>query len=161
MADASAVGPLAGVKVLEITTMVAGPLAGVMLADLGATVTKLESLSGDPLRYVNPQHKGMCAHFLAMNRRKRSSQVDLKSEDGRAIAQSRAAESDVILVNSRPSAMKRLGLGYEQLKKTNPGLIYVSISGFGDDSRGGGEHVPRIALANYAEAVVRGWCGVS
>ena len=152
MADARAVAPLEGVKVLEITTMVAGPIAGVMLADLGATVTKLESMSGDPLRYVNPQHKGMCAHFFAVNRHKRSIQVDLKSDEGRAIAHSLAAKSDVILVNSRPSAMKRLGLGYEQLKMTNPGLIYVSISGFGDD----GPYADRPAFDQVIQALTGG-----
>lgn len=152
MADGRAVGPLAGVKVLEITTMLAGPLAGVMLADLGATVTKIESPSGDPFRYVNPQHKGMCAHFFAVNRHKRSIQIDLKSEEGLAVAQSLAAKSDVILVNSRPSAMKRLGLGYEQLNKTNPGLIYVSISGFGDD----GPYADRPAFDQVIQAMTGG-----
>lgn len=76
-------GPLAGIKVLEITQMVAGPLAGVILADLGASVVKVESLRGDPLRHVRPQYKGMCAHFFAINRGKRSIALDLKSEVGR------------------------------------------------------------------------------
>ena len=133
MKDEKGAGPLAGVKVLEITTMVAGPIGGVVLADLGATVTKIETLGGDPYRNVQPQHKGMCAHFFAVNRHKRSIQIDLKTDEGRAIAQELADQCDVLLVNSRPSVMGRLGLGYDELSKTNPGLIYVSISGFGDD----------------------------
>ncbi|MEP7351491.1 MAG: CoA transferase [Sphingorhabdus sp.] len=133
MADDAGTGPLAGVKVLEITQMVAGPLAGTMLADLGASVIKVEGLTGDPFRYVKPQHKGMCSHFFAVNRHKRSIRLNLKSEEGCDIARSLAAECDVMLVNSRPSAMKRLKLDYEQLKQSNPGLIYVMITGFGPD----------------------------
>ncbi|MEO5597115.1 MAG: CoA transferase [Novosphingobium sp.] len=133
MADDAGAGPLTGVKVLEITQMVAGPLAGTMLADLGASVIKVEGLTGDPFRYVKPQHKGMCAHFFAVNRHKRSIRLNLKSEEGCDIARSLAAECDVVLVNSRPSAMKRLGLDYDQLKQSNPGLIYVMITGFGPD----------------------------
>ena len=133
MANETSSGPLAGIKVLEITQMVAGPLAGTMLADLGATVIKVEGLTGDPFRNVKPQYKGMCSHFFAVNRHKRSIQLDLKSEDGRKIAQTLAADCDVILVNSRPAAMQRLGLGYEQIKQINPGIIYVMITGFGTD----------------------------
>ena len=133
MADGTAKGPLAGVKVLEITTMIAGPLAGAMLADLGAAVTKIEGTSGDPFRWVPPMRNGLSAHYLAVNRHKRSIALDLKSEGGRAIAQTLANEADVMIVNTRPAAMQRLGLDYETLKQTNPGLIYVMISGFGPD----------------------------
>ena len=149
MKDGKGAGPLAGVKVLEITTMVAGPIGGLMLADLGATVTKIETMAGDPLRHVQPQHKGMCAHFFAVNRHKRSIQIDLKTDEGRAIAQKLAAQCDVLLVNSRPSVMGRLGLGYDELSKTNPGLIYVSISGFGDD----GPYVNRPAFDQVIQAL--------
>lgn len=133
MADATGKGPLAGVKVLEITTMVAGPLAGAMLADLGASVTKIEGLTGDPFRWVPPMHNGLSAHYLAMNRRKRSIALDLKNDEGRKIAQSLATAADVMIVNTRPAVMQRLGLDYETLKQVNPGLIYVMISGFGPD----------------------------
>jgi len=133
MAIEASRGPLAGIKVLEITQMVAGPLAGTMLADLGASVVKVEGLKGDPFRNVKPQHKGMCSHFFAVNRHKRSIALDLKSEEGRAVAQSLAAECDVMLVNARPAALQRLGLNYEQLKLSNPRLIYVMITGFGPD----------------------------
>jgi len=133
MGEETGQGPLAGLKVLEITTMVAGPLAGAMLADLGATVTKIEGTTGDPFRWVPPMHNGLSAHYFAMNRRKRSVALDLKSREGQAIAQSLAAAADVMIVNTRPAAMQRLGLDYETLKKSNPGLIYVMISGFGPD----------------------------
>lgn len=126
-------GPLAGVKVLEITQMVAGPLAGTILGDLGASVIKIEGLGGDPFRNVKPQYKDMCSHFFAVNRHKRSIRLNLKSKEGCEIARSLAAECDVVLVNSRPAAMQRLGLDYEQLKQINPGLIYVMITGFGLD----------------------------
>lgn len=133
MVEQTRQGPLAGIKVLEITTMVAGPLAGAMLADLGASVTKIEGPTGDPFRWVPPMRNGLSAHFLSVNRRKRSIALDLKSSEGQAIAQALAAEADVMLVNIRPAAMKRLGLDYENLSKANPGLVYVIISGFGPD----------------------------
>ena len=131
MADDASRGPLAGVKVLEFTQMVAGPLAGTMLADLGASVIKLEGLKGDPFRFVRPQYKGMCAHFFAVNRQKRSVALDLKTEEGRDVARRLAAECDVMIVNTRPAVMTRLGLDYEQLKAINPNIIYVMITGFG------------------------------
>lgn len=133
MSEGTGQGPLAGVNVVEITTMVAGPLAGAMLADLGASVTKIEGTTGDPFRWVPPMHKGISAHYLAVNRRKRSIALDLKAADGQAVAQSLAAKADVMIVNTRPAAMQRLGLDYETLSKANPGLIYVMISGFGPD----------------------------
>jgi crotonobetainyl-CoA:carnitine CoA-transferase CaiB-like acyl-CoA transferase len=149
MTEKDGTGPLTGVKVLEISQMVAGPLAGTLLADLGASVIKVEGLSGDPFRNVAPQHKGMCSHFFAVNRQKRSIRINLKSDEGRAIAQSLAAECDVMLVNSRPSAMTRLGLAYEQLKAINPGLIYVLITGFGVD----GPYVDRPAYDQVIQSL--------
>lgn len=134
MADANLKeGPCAGIKVLEIASMVAGPLAGQMLGDLGADVIKIEAPGGDTLRMPRPQHKGIGAIFTAMNRHKRSIVLDLKSEFGRETARKLAMSADVLLENSRPGVMERLGLGYEELRKDNPGLIYVSVSGFGPD----------------------------
>ena len=133
MTEGAGQGPLAGVNVLEITTMVAGPLAGAMLADLGASVVKIEGTTGDPFRWVPPMHNGLSAHYLAVNRHKRSIALDLRNPEGQAIAKSLAAAADVMIVNIRPAAMKRLGLDYETLKQTNPSLIYVMISGFGPD----------------------------
>ncbi|WP_169833188.1 CaiB/BaiF CoA transferase family protein [Sphingomonas panacis] len=149
MADDASRGSLAGVKVLEFTQMVAGPLAGTMLADLGASVIKLEGLKGDPLRFVRPQYKGMCAHFFAVNRQKRSIALDLKTEEGRDVARRLATECDVVVVNARPAAMTRLGLDYEQLKAINPNIIYVMITGFGLD----GPYVDRPAYDQVIQSL--------
>jgi crotonobetainyl-CoA:carnitine CoA-transferase CaiB-like acyl-CoA transferase len=111
--------------------MISGPFAGQILADLGAEVVKLEPAGGDPLRHVRPQHNGMGALFLHVNRGKKSIGVDLKSPTGVRIARELALKADVVLENFRPGVMERLGLGYESLKAANPGLIFVSISGFG------------------------------
>ncbi|MGE0829947.1 MAG: CaiB/BaiF CoA transferase family protein [Hyphomonadaceae bacterium] len=126
-------GPCAGIKVLEVATMVAGPMAGQMLGDLGADVVKIEPPGGDPLRLVKPIHKGVGALFMAMNRHKRSLVLDLKNPEAQAIARRLALQADVLLENSRPGVLDRLGLGYESLRKENPGLIYASVSGFGLD----------------------------
>jgi len=102
MADGVDEGPLSGIKVLEISQMVAGPLAGTMLADLGASVIKMEDFRGDPYRNVEPQYKGMCSRFFAVNRHKRSIQLDLRSEEGHEIARALAQDCDVFLVRSQP-----------------------------------------------------------
>lgn len=149
MADEIDMGPLSDIKVLEITQMVAGPLAGTMLADLGASIIKIEDLRGDPFRNVEPQYKGMCARFFAVNRGKRSIQLNLKSKEGREIAHSLAKQTDVVLVNSRPDAMKRLKLDYDSLSAINPGIIYVLISGFGID----GPYADRPAYDQVIQAI--------
>lgn len=149
MGDEIDEGPLSGIKVLEITQMVAGPLAGTMLADLGASVLKIEDLRGDPYRNVEPQYKGMCSRFFAMNRGKRSIRLNLKTEKGREIAQALAKQVDVVIVNSRPEAMKRLKLDYETLKSINPRIIYVLISGFGLD----GPYADRPAYDQVIQAI--------
>lgn len=131
--NADKTGPCSGFKVLEVTTMVAGPMAGQMLADLGAEVTKIEAMGGDPMRALRPQQAGMSAGFMAMNRHKRSIQLDLKSPEGQKIARDLALKADVVLENARPGVLDRLGLSYDSLKQDNPGLIYASISGFGPD----------------------------
>ncbi len=126
-------GPCTGIKVVEFTTMVAGPMAGMMLADLGADVIKVEAIGGDPTRGLRPAHKGMSTLFWAMNRHKQSIQINLKSPDGQAVARQLALSADVLLENSRPGVLDRLGLSYESLSGDNPGLIYLSLSGFGPD----------------------------
>ena len=149
MADEVDEGPLSGIKVLEISQMVAGPLAGTMLADLGASVIKMEDFRGDPYRNVEPQYKGMCSRFFAVNRHKRSIQLDLRSEEGHEIARALAKDCDVFLVNSRPEAMKRLKLDYESLRALNPGIIYVLISGVGLD----GPYADRPAYDQVIQAI--------
>ena len=125
-------GPCAGFKVLEFGTMVSGPLAGQNLGDLGADVIKVETLMGDTARWIGPPEKdGINGFFSQFNRNKRAMSVDLKSEQGRDIVRKLAASADVMLVNYRPGVMDRLGLGYDELSKINPGLVYVCVSGFG------------------------------
>lgn len=119
--------PLAGIKVIEFSHMVMGPSAGLVLADLGASVTKIEPLGGDNTRRL----KGSGAGYFSMyNRNKRSICVDLKSDDGNAIARKLTRTADVVIENFRPGAMDKLGFGYDDLAKDNPGLIYCSARGF-------------------------------
>ncbi len=119
--------PLTGIKVVEFTHMVMGPTAGVILADLGAQVIKVEPLGGDNTRRL----KGSGAGYFSMyNRNKQSVCLDIKSAEGKDVALSLLKEADILLENFRPGAMDKLGLGYEQLKTINPRLIYCSLKGF-------------------------------
>ncbi len=126
--------PLTGIKVLDFTRLFAGPFCTMLLGDLGADVAKVEAPEGDPIRYQGPPfYKNHSFSFLAANRNKRSITIDMKSPEGRALARRLALAADVIVENFRPGVMKRLGLGYESLAIERPGLIYVSMSGFGGD----------------------------
>ncbi len=126
-------GPLAGVKVIELAHIMAGPICGMMLADMGADVIKVEKTAGgdDTRRFAPPDIEGESAAFMMMNRNKRGIAVDLKTPDGKAILQRLLRDADVVIENFRKGTMERLGLGYEDLKADNPGLIYCEISGFG------------------------------
>jgi formyl-CoA transferase/CoA:oxalate CoA-transferase len=128
-----ATGPLAGLRVLDLSRILSGPFATMVFADLGADVIKLENPTvGDDTREWAPPYQGdQSAYFLAINRNKRGIAVDLKSEGGRAIAQRLAEQADVLVENFRPGTAARLGLGYTELAARNPRLIYASISGFG------------------------------
>ena len=128
-------GILAGIRVLDLSTIVSGPLCGQHLGDLGADVVKIEAPPvGDTARFLGgSQRAGMSAFFAQFNRNKRSVRLDLKSEAGATAFRRLAAEADVVLENFRPAVMERLGLGYESLAAANPRLVYVSISGFGPD----------------------------
>lgn len=126
--------PLAGVRVLEVSQVMAGPYAGMLLADMGADVIKIEPPgTGDQTRGAmgfkmkGPDSLG----FLNMNRNKRSVALNLKSDAGRKLLLQLAKDADILIENYRPGAMKRLGLGYEDIKAVNPRLVYTSISGFG------------------------------
>jgi len=124
--------PLDGVTVLDITQMVAGPFASMQLADLGADVYKIERPDGGELGRSNPPFvEGRSAYFASVNRNKHSVALDLKSEDGQAAFRSLAAEADVIVENNPPGRMEGFGLGYEGIRELNPGIVYCSISGFG------------------------------
>ena len=125
-------GPLAGCRVIELAHIMAGPVAGLMLADMGADVIKVEKLSGDDTRrFVPPTIECESAAFLMMNRNKRGIVLDLKSEDGRQALQRLVRDADVLIENYRFGTMEKLGLGYESLRQLNPGLIYCEVSGFG------------------------------
>ncbi|MGH1483190.1 MAG: CaiB/BaiF CoA transferase family protein [Geminicoccales bacterium] len=124
-------GPLDGFRIIDLTTMVSGPLGTMILADQGADVIKVESLSGDHTRHVATRRGDFPASFLNNNRNKRSIALNLKSEDGLAVVLELIKSADVFIQNFRPGAIERLGLGYATLKAINPGLVYMSISGFG------------------------------
>jgi crotonobetainyl-CoA:carnitine CoA-transferase CaiB-like acyl-CoA transferase len=126
-------GPLTGLKVLDLTHVMAGPTCTLMLADMGADVIKVERPphGDDTRRMVPPRVGDEAASFLMMNRNKRGLVLDLKTEGGRKILKRLAARTDVLVENFGPGAMERLGFGYEDLKRDNPGLIYCSLSGFG------------------------------
>ncbi|CAN5322647.1 CaiB/BaiF CoA-transferase family protein [soil metagenome] len=138
--------PLEGVRVLDLSRVLAGPYATMMLADLGADVLKIEHPErGDDTRHWGPpfvgsEAGGESAYFLSINRNKRSVSVDLKSEAGLEKVKELAASADVLVENMRRGALAKMGLGYEVLKESNPGLVYCSITGFGpgkDEDRPG------------------------
>ena len=125
--------PLAGVRVLETAQIMAGPVCGLMLADLGATVIKIEKFPGgdDARQYQKPGDAAMPPSFRMINRGKRSLALDVRTPQGRAVLLRLARRSDVLTENFRIGVMDRLGLSYDTLKKENPALIYCSISGYG------------------------------
>jgi formyl-CoA transferase/CoA:oxalate CoA-transferase len=126
-------GPLTGLRVLDLSRILSGPFATMILADLGADVVKLENpTGGDDTREWAPPYQGdQSAYFLSINRNKRGIAVDLKSGAGREIAVRLADGADVLVENFRPGAAARLGLGYPELSARNPRLVYASISGYG------------------------------
>lgn len=127
-------GPLAGLRVLDFSQMMAGPLCSMLLADLGADVVKVEPPEGDQIRLMGETMiGGESPFFLSLNRGKRSLVVDLKTEGGRGVIRRLAAHADVVLENFRPGTAERLGVDYDSLRVLNPGLVYCSVSGFGRD----------------------------
>ncbi|RUM96070.1 CoA transferase [Pseudaminobacter arsenicus] len=123
--------PLAGIRVLDFSRVLAGPYCTALLADLGADVIKVEPPAGDDYRHVGPFIEGESALFLAINRGKRSIALDLTKPEDLAIVQALAAKSDVVVENFRPGVADKLGIGWKQLSTINPKLVYASISGFG------------------------------
>ena len=127
-------GPLHGVKVVDMSVMISGPLAAMILADQGAEVIKVESPGlGDLMRYLGTSKGGMSGLFAGNNRGTRGLVVDLKKPEGLDIVRRLIADADVLIQNFRPGALDRLGLGWEQMSELNPDLVYVSISGYGPD----------------------------
>jgi len=126
-------GPLEGLKVIELAHIMSGPSCGLLLADMGADVIKVEKVPGgdDTRRYVPPELDGESAAFLMMNRNKRGIALNLKLEAGKEVLRRLVAGADVLTENYRAGTMEKLGLGYEELRRINPRLIYCAISGFG------------------------------
>lgn len=151
--------PLAGIRVLELARVLAGPWAGQMLADMGADVIKVENPEGGddtrawgpPFVESNDGENLSAAYYHSTNRGKRSIAIDLKTEEGQAIVRRLAAQSDVLIENFKLGGLKKYGLDYESLKTVNPRLVYCSITGFGQDG-------PYASLAGY-DYIVQGISG--
>lgn len=125
-------GPLKGMRVVELAHIMAGPVCGLMLADMGADVIKVEKPDGDDSRrFVPPDIQGESAAYMMMNRNKRGIALNLKDPEALEVLRKLLAEADVVIENYRKGTMAKLGLGYEDLAKANPRLIYCEISGFG------------------------------
>jgi crotonobetainyl-CoA:carnitine CoA-transferase CaiB-like acyl-CoA transferase len=148
------VGPLDGVRVLDLTRVLAGPYCTMFLGDLGAEVVKLEQPGvGDDTRGWGPPFAGgESAYFLCVNRNKKSIAVDLKSTEGIDLLKRLAAQADVLIENFRPGTMERLGLGERELRSINPRLIYASLSGFGADG-------PMSDVPGY-DLIIQAWGGL-
>jgi len=144
-------GPLQDLKVLELSHIMAGPMCASMLADMGADVIKIEKFpdGDDSRRMVPPTVEGESAAFMILNRNKRGTAINLKSQGGAAVFRKMAATADVIIENFRPGTMERLGLGYERLRAANPGLIYCQITGFGST----GPYVDRAGFDLIAQGI--------
>jgi CoA:oxalate CoA-transferase len=143
-------GPLSGVTVLEVGHMLAGPYCGMLLADLGAEVIKIEPPEGDIGRRVSPHEvAGHNAYFASLNRSKKSVVLDLASDEGRAAARDLAARAHALVTNLRPAAVRKLGLTYEALKDANPKLVCVALTGYGLQ----GDHADRPAYDYVIQAL--------
>jgi crotonobetainyl-CoA:carnitine CoA-transferase CaiB-like acyl-CoA transferase len=144
-------GPLAGIRVMDVSIMAAGPWTGALLGMLGAEVIKVEPPAGDGTRWVTPTQRGMGTNFIAMNVNKKDIVLDLKSAEGRDYALKLAASCDVFLQNLRVGVMGRLGLDYESLRRLNPGIVYCSVSGFGEEGP--------LAKAGCADPIMQAFSG--
>lgn len=142
--------PLEGLKVLDFSRVLAGPFAGRMLCDLGADVVKVEPPDGDVTRYWGREIANIPGYFHQQNAGKRNLCIDLRTPEAPALVKSLAAQADILIENYRPDVMDRLGVGYESLREVNPGLIMLSISGFGRNSPE--SHRPAYAPVIHAEA---------
>lgn len=126
-------GPLDGIRIIDLSQVIAGPFATTWLADQGADVIKVEDAHGDPSRSIGTRKGDMSALYCAVNRGKRAIVLDLKSEDGKQALDALLREADVFVQNFRPGVIERLGFGYERVKEIAPRLVYCSMSGYGPD----------------------------
>jgi CoA:oxalate CoA-transferase len=143
---------LDGVRVLDLSRVLAGPFCTLVLAELGAAVIKVEPPGGDDSRGFGPFVEGQSAYFASLNRGKRSIRLDLKQPGDRALFRRLLAKSDVLVENFRPGAMARLGLGWEELRAGHPRLVYCALSGFGQTG-------PKAGLAAY-DLVIQAMGGI-
>lgn len=125
-------GPLEGIRIIDLTSMISGPVATMLLGDQGADVIKVESPSGDLVRAMGVGAKGVSGSFLSSNRNKRAISIDLKNAEGKEVLGKLIENADVFVQNFRPGTAERMGIGEEALRAIKPDLIYVSISGFGE-----------------------------
>ena len=129
----AAPGPLHGVRVLDLTSMISGPIAAMMLADQGADVIKIEPPAGDLVRNMGPNRGGITSTFISANRSKRSLVLDLKTAAGKEVLRKLIPTADVFLQNFRPGAIERMGFSEEVVRELCPNILFVSITGFGED----------------------------
>ena len=154
--DEVTMGPLQGIRVLELTQAVAGPSCGRILAEMGAEVFKIESLEGDPYRNTNTVVPNEGKRFQSLNLGKKSIAIDLKHPDGQQLVHDLAVDSDVLLTNFRFGVPERLGFGYEQIQAINPRLIYARITGFGTKSSQVGRPASDPMMQSYSGLTVNG-----
>ncbi|HKD66426.1 MAG TPA: CoA transferase [Candidatus Binataceae bacterium] len=147
-------GPLAGFRILDLSSVISGPFCTMLLGDLGADVIKIEAPEGDTLRtFSRPQKNGMSVGFLSFNRNKRSIVIDLQKDGGRDLVRRLAAKADALIENNRPGVADRLGVGYADIRRVNPKIVYCSISGFGPDG-------PNANAPAY-DPLIQGYSGLS
>ncbi|TMF12641.1 MAG: CoA transferase, partial [Chloroflexi bacterium] len=152
------VGPLKGIRVLDLTQALAGPYCTMLLADLGAYVVKVESSRGEMTRFSGPftdddTERAFGGYYASLNRNKRSLVLDLKSPGGKEAVMRLAGKSDVLVENFAAGVMERLGLAYETLVKRNPRLVYAAIRGFGDPRTGASPYTDWPAYDIVAQAM--------
>jgi crotonobetainyl-CoA:carnitine CoA-transferase CaiB-like acyl-CoA transferase len=147
-------GPLAGFRILDLSSVVSGPFCTMLLGDLGADIIKIEAPEGDTLRtFSRPQKNGMSVGFLSFNRNKRSIVIDLQKDKGRDLVRRLAAKADGLIENNRPGVADRLGVGYADIRRVNHKIVYCSISGFGPDG-------PNANAPAY-DPLIQGYSGLS
>jgi len=163
--DSRAGGPLRGLRVIDLTQMLAGPYCTMLLADLGADVIKVEPPGGDMTRFSGPffaedEERAYGGYFGSINRNKRSIVLDLKSDDGKSVLRRLVAASPILVENYRAGVMERLGLAWETLREDNPALVYATIRGFGDPRTGESPYVSWPAFDVVAQAM-GGFMGIT
>jgi crotonobetainyl-CoA:carnitine CoA-transferase CaiB-like acyl-CoA transferase len=147
-------GPLVGFRVLDLTAVISGPFCTQLLGDLGADVIKIEPPEGDSMRRIGrPAKNGVTAAYLNFNRNKRSIVIDIKKEHGRDLVRRLAVKADALVENNRPGVADRLGIGYTDIRRANPKIVYCSICGFG----------PKGRMANHPayDPVIQGYSGMA